>query len=245
MGLIKEMNREYLSLMDKRDIYDYRNEMLKANPIDEIVKAEKRTIDGQSEIYFDVTGMQSLAEIYNNKDMQRTDVMNLFAAVLCIANKLEEILIEEKHISLNPEHIFYEIKSGKYYFICIPSESNEKNENIKHILLFIMQHMDNTDTQLADGIYGLYGYTESGSMNYETMYRFVYDRLNENTNEVDTEEIKAEVMEPVENKHDRANRYNFYIPSFKECVALLMTISGMTLIGYDIYLRMVATLIEK
>lgn len=235
-----ELNHTYLVLDEWYGDEDYRFHMLSENDIPGLLSIQKRTINATVERYVDITGLQSLEDMFSVKDMHRSDVKRLYEAIHNMANVAAEYLLNEDSILLSPKLIYYDINHGTYKFVCNPASDGKEGYGIKDLLLYLMQHMD-SDEVLVKTVYSAYGYAESGTMSFESLHYM----LSENIYQADVEDLE-EPMDSEQEKsetldHTTTSKSNFsriYIPSFIEVIGVAMLCIGLGMIGYDIYLSM-------
>lgn len=215
---------------------DYRSRMLESNDISVFLNKSERCIDGVKKQYYETTGMETIANRFHSKDAQRDDLLNLFKAMAEATKEAENILIEEGNIIFRPDFIFYNPVSDDYKFICIPVKEPEKrkNENIKSLMQFFLQRMDENDITLLKTIYSLFDRLESGTLNS----LIIYETLKRELKEADYGQEAVKIPSPVKLASSKKIERAFYIPSIKEVLALLCTGLGVFIIGYQTYLML-------
>lgn len=228
----RELNHTYMVLSEWQGEEDYRHRMLRENKVPGILPIQKRVINAIAEEYVDITGLQSMEDLFMHRDLQRADVKKLYEAIHNIADVAAEYLIDESDIILSPKNIFFDIGKEAYRFICAPSLADREGNDIKDLLLFMMQHMD-SDELLVKTVYSAYGYAETSRIGFASLHKMLEDNTPEE------EEVKEEDETEIAYKPETYKYVpSFYVPSFREVVALLMLGIGIGLIGYDIYLSM-------
>lgn len=235
----RELNHTYLVLDFTTDEGDYRERMLRENSISGLLPVKKRFINALSEDFIDVTGLQSLEDMFFVKDMQKADINRLAESIKRVGDAAAECFLDEENILLDPKFIFYDIAKDSYRFVCYPlnGQSQRPNDNIKTLLLFLMQHIENDD-ELIKRVYSAYGYSEAGRLTFASLYELLAEKPG--LNEVMTDRITEEPDETPEPESAPSVREfpRFYLPSFKEWVALLMCSLGLGLIGFEVYMSM-------
>lgn len=236
-----QLNNTYLKIgtQIENEKEDYRYKMLAEYKIDGILPMQINSVNGKKEALFDVSEKQSLKALFANRTASRQDVKELFEAIMLITEILSGYLIEEGNVYLLPELIFKDIRTGKYEFVCLPNEATiqKRRENLMALLDFLLEHCDTGDEKLADLVFEAYNCADSANVSYSTLYKLLIDRLRDREIPVETYENTDEKEEfPGETPQGRNPR--FYIPSFKEVIAFAMCFTGVCLIGYDIYMRM-------
>ena len=241
--LTYELNRTYMIIHTESapEEDDFRYRMLKENRINGLLKVEYRRIDSNIDIMVDVTGKQTLLNYVAFKGADREEIRELFSAVHRISEEMERLLIDESGISLRPEMIFRDMKTGKYEFICDPqlSKEGEKSDNLKALLQFLMQHIDVSDEQLVTTIYGLNDIAAFGALGYSALIEKYTEGMKPLKSTEDTSgEEDSEMFEDEPDTEEEGGRIGIYIPSFKEIGAFSLCLAGLIMAGYNLYMKM-------
>lgn len=227
--MVYEMNKAHLYIAgdEFESQNDYRARMLENNEIKNIIQPESRIIDGEKEIFYDVTDRESLFNYMIKRIVDRENIKDLFRSIWRFSESLKELLIDEENIILDPELIFRNIRTGEYEFICIPKKQGN-NDDIKKLLQFIMTRIDNSDEQLVDTIFDIYNKTDSSVIKYSIIYETIQNSLmSEEMVDIEAEEDKEEVPS------DMGRR--IYIPSLIEACAYGLCLLGIVIIGVNLY----------
>ena len=128
--------------------YQYR--MLEMNRIEGLLSCGLRYIDGERFLYYDITGRQSMQGLYEGRKISGTDLFNLLADMERVSLSLAEYLLDEQHLVLTKEQIFYDFGTGNYSFTYYPGEVTEPG-----IFRFIADSIDGPDKQAAAAAYRL------------------------------------------------------------------------------------------
>jgi hypothetical protein len=119
---------------------DYQYHMLTANRIRGIVPCSIRSSDGERELYCDITALQSLADLYENRRMSRQCLQELLEALLETGEWIGEYLLEMRRLLLRPEFIFYDFVRSAYLFVYYPGQQEENPYNA--FSAFIAEHTE-------------------------------------------------------------------------------------------------------
>lgn len=235
--MVYEINKTFM-VADGEEIEkceDYRHKMLSRNTIWNVISFEERHINNERMLYFDITGKESLLNHFNKVKATRNEIKKLFDALYIANVEIGKYLISEKDLIVRPEMIFIDLCSGKYEFICIPLKENadEAEDGISTLLKYLMMNLDNEDEKLVNTVYSLNDMTEKGDIDFIRIYEFFLEGVKE---EIKQEEKVPCVVEDLELKPVEAEdkRY-YYVPSFREALALSFCLVGLILTGIDIY----------
>ena len=130
--------------------YQYR--MLEMNRIEGILPCGLRHIDGESFLYYETTGKQSLSALYEGRRIPGAELFRLLEALGDVTGTLSEYLLDEQHLVLTADQIFYDLSSGKYCFTYYPGEVISPD-----VFRFLADGIDGTDKNAAAAAYRLCG----------------------------------------------------------------------------------------
>lgn len=139
----------------------YLRSMLAYNRIDGIVKCSVRNVNGEVYLYYDVSSKITLENLYQGKKMSYEQVRDFFCQIDMIYRNLGQFFMEEKGLLMQPDCIFYDFSSKKYYGVYYPVK-NLSNENPYEPLMdYLLNHSDTGNQKLTDIIYQIYEMSES------------------------------------------------------------------------------------
>ena len=133
--------------------YQYR--MLEMNRIEGILPCGIRHIDGAGFLYYETTGRQSLTALYEGRKIPGSELFKLLKTLDRVSGTLSEYLLDEQHLVLTEDQIFYDISSGKYCFTYYPGEVVSPG-----VFRFLAQSIDGKEKQAAAAAYRLYAAAE-------------------------------------------------------------------------------------
>lgn len=128
--------------------YQYR--MLEMNRIEGILPCGLRHIDGESFLYYETTGKQSLSALYEGRGIPGAELFRLLEALSDMSGTLSEYLLDEQHLVLTADQIFYDLSSGKYSFTYYPGEVISPD-----VFRFLADGIDGADKSAAAAAYRL------------------------------------------------------------------------------------------
>ncbi len=205
----------------------YKIKMLSENEIKGILPVETRRINDEKQIYIDITGRESLARYFESRLADSDEIEKLFGALYHISLEAERFLIEEEDLLLSPEMIFKNYITGDFDFICLPGEKENNCCGMKELIRCLLMHLDNTNERLVKVMYSISQMYECSNPKCRVAYEYFCEEAFEKENVVETEE---------ELKDD--TKLGIYIPSFKEFLAAFMCLAGVSLLGINLYIRL-------
>ncbi len=128
--------------------YQYR--MLEMNRIVGILPCGLRYIDGEKFLYYNVTGKQSIRTLYEDRKIPGTELFRLLKDMDRVSGLLAGFLLDEQHLILSPDQIFYDFGSGSYSFTYYPGAITEPE-----IFRFLAEGIEGSDKRAAAAAYRL------------------------------------------------------------------------------------------
>lgn len=128
--------------------YQYR--MLEMNRIEGLLSCGLRNIDGERYLYYDITGKQSLQGLYESRKIAGTEMFGLLADMERVTKSLAGYLLDEQHLVLTKEQVFYDFGTGSYCFTYYPGAVAAPE-----VFRFIADGIDGADKQAAAAAYRL------------------------------------------------------------------------------------------
>lgn len=148
----RNLNATYL-IIEVDEVYkeDYQMHMMEANDITGLLKVSGRGLNDQSRYHYEISGKVSVKAMYEKAKMEYNDVRELTLQLLQTIKAVQAYLLDENHLLLEPEYIFYE--KNRFYFCYIPAESKVLAEELHRLTEYFINQIDYEDKQ---GIYLAY-----------------------------------------------------------------------------------------
>ena len=182
--------------------YQYR--MLEMNRIEGILPCGLRHIDGESFLYYETTGKQSLSALYEGRRIPGAELFRLLEALGDVTGTLSEYLLDEQHLVLTGEQIFFDLSSGKYCFTYYPGEVISPDA-----FRFLADGIDGTDKNAAAAAYRLCAAAGGDRQALrETIREVVSQKSTPKPWEIETEQTtERNASETKYDDFDRADRH--------------------------------------
>ena len=128
--------------------YQYR--MLEMNRIEGLLSCGIRHIDGIKYLYYDITGKQSLQALYESRKIPGSELFKLLRSIDAVSESLSGFLLDEQQLVLAAEQIYYDFRSGSYWFTYYPGSAQNPE-----VFRFLADGIDGTDKRAAAAAYRL------------------------------------------------------------------------------------------
>ena len=142
----KELNRICLHI-HVTEIYeeDYQMPMLRANKIPGILEVNGCGIDGESRYTYEITGLVSMAVLFENKQVQKGDIEQFIYCLLESISQLQKYMLHPGCLLLEPEYVF--CRKQKYFFCYLPGGKQELCESFHRMTEYFVEKLDYEDEQ--------------------------------------------------------------------------------------------------
>lgn len=228
-----ELNKSFLSVVAGEVVTDYRFKMIKENTIDGLLPVEERNINGEVYLYFDITEKINLVKFIMSKNITMNETRDLFGAIKCISDKLEEFFMDEACLLFEPDLIFFNPNTGSFEFLCIPGYyelNGEPREDIVEMFQLIIGHIEGGTDEENDDLFELYEKVSRAPMNAGSLFEnFWKDKTPEPM------EIPQNEPELLEEEDDEPVKKGRNFLSYKVIIALSMAAGSLILVGLGLY----------
>ena len=102
--------------------------MLRSNRIRGFLPMEIKQMNGELLFYYDITGRQSIAQVYRKMQMKETDLAKLLEGILEGFEQGDRFMLSPEQILLAPEYVFMDRADGKMTLFYSPGLVPEQEE---------------------------------------------------------------------------------------------------------------------
>lgn len=140
----------------------YAKRMILENSIRGCLPVEKRCQEDGESYEYKVSSLISLAEYLEHHPL-KASVLKQWVFSLCqTVTELGEYLLTEEHLWLTPETVFLRGSEtdpfeGNFYFCLYPHGEQDRKEQLRQLLKYLMERTDPADGSCAVLCYELYG----------------------------------------------------------------------------------------
>lgn len=154
--LKRELNKTYLIMSSEGCEYEesYEIEMLVKNSLETILPIRALRIDGEVELYYDISSKQTLKSCIERVKLSAATIRRLFEMIDKMTTEVKEYLLDMECVLLDTEHIY--TKEGDFYFCYCPWKRSEILTSFRLMLEDILGNIDYHDTEAVELCYHLY-----------------------------------------------------------------------------------------
>jgi hypothetical protein len=136
-------------------LLDWEKEMIRQGKPRNIIAGESVTKDGAMQIWYEITGKQSLDVILETGGMRYDLFTNVVMALYDTASSLEGLLLDTNGILLSTETIFVDGSHDKIFFCYYPTDKAQPDA-FEKLMESLLPHIDHTDERCVSCAYAVY-----------------------------------------------------------------------------------------
>ena len=190
---IRDFKHNYLVIRDDRVIEgNYEIKMMTENRIEGLLRCEERMVNGEGFLYFDITSKHMFKNVFSEETLGFEIIKGLFTNIAGLCKEMEKYLLYDDGLVLDPEYIYYDIESRKYYFLYYTDESRT---GIQELFEFLTSHVDSEDFPAVEAVYQMYDMSKKSFYTFEDILRW----FSEEYSEKDFSETEKEMTDTSEN----------------------------------------------
>ena len=174
---LRTASNSYMIIKDAEYLFEpYELQMVLRNKMEHLLSMQIMISDGKTEYWYDVTGMQSLAQKLTMQTAGGTLVRKVAEEICGMKTELEEYLLQDTDIVYDPEMIFMDRKEASVKFCYIPGFGTEKKGGVRSLLEKFLQRLDHSDAAAVRLAYGLYERCETDDLTLRDYYECLYGK---------------------------------------------------------------------
>lgn len=151
----KETGKSYLILETEQTEEAFSTQMLLENQIKGLLKFEKRSFNGESNFFYDISGMHSLETLTKRELLQEKEVRRLLQSLYCVVGDLHSHFLDAAGILTDVEYI-YEEEERFCFCYYPPEETGSAEENLAIFAEQLLERIDHEDEETVQMVYRFY-----------------------------------------------------------------------------------------
>ena len=152
---VQEGMRTYLKI-EGDDLENVGDKMFSYQTIPGFVPMEIEWVDEKKQYVYDVTGKLNLKQYLEKDGIGKHKVKKVMECLLSLPERLESYLLDGNDVRILPDCIFVDKHSEEVYGIYYPGNDCYGMTAYAAVAEFIIDHMNQKDTELAFFVYGLH-----------------------------------------------------------------------------------------
>lgn len=147
-------NYERILLEKKPDESRYQYCMMSRGGIKGLLSCSLRYINDSAYLYYDISSMQNVAQLYSDKLITRSWMKNFLGSMQQVHLELRRFLLDDRNIIWHPEHMFQDLEKSDFFFLYIPYYEGECG--FLKLIEYWVEHIDYEDEVLVEYIYKMH-----------------------------------------------------------------------------------------
>lgn len=165
MGQLKEvleaeykrnMNHSYLVVKKDGDEEDYQMVMVLENKIPGLLEVEARGVEGNRDLYYDISSLQPLDRLYSHAPITTEDMRVILEGILKVYESVQEYLLDEKHVLIDPEGIYMNVETKEIQMVFHPFYERDISESFPELGEYFLEKIDHEDAGAVMMAYQFY-----------------------------------------------------------------------------------------
>lgn len=153
---VREMDKNYLKIVNDTGCSDYCMKMLENNDIEGFLPTRSVSVNNQLSYLYDISGNIPLEEKYSGKELSAEDIVRIAGQIREIIEVSESYMLNIDGVLFDIRYIFCGINDMSWNFVYNSSAASDARDGIKRVLEFILGKLDHKDGNAVILGYGLY-----------------------------------------------------------------------------------------
>lgn len=153
----REMRHNYMILEAlEEDPESYEFKMLTENAIEGLLRFRVKQEEQGQYYYYEITSKQPLSRFLEFKEIRKEELSKLILGIGTALDHMEDHLLQESNLLLEPEHIYIEPESYKVWLCYVPGYHGDLPAAMGKLLQFLLKKADHKDNATVVLAYRLY-----------------------------------------------------------------------------------------
>ena len=170
----REMKHNYLIVEpDEGNKPGYEARMLLNNAVEGLLRFHIKYMDERQSYYYDITSMQPLGRILQNRFIDRGEICQLLIQLHVALRRMEEYLLSEDGLLLDPDYIYVEPEGFRTGLCLVPGMAGNFPDRLSRLLQYLMKKVDHRDKESVVLAYELYQESLKENFSVEDLMKLV------------------------------------------------------------------------
>ena len=151
--------------------------MLELQALPGVLPMQLRHLDNQDLFYYNITGKQSMHNIYTKTTLSYDKLKKLIIQLLDIMALAYEYLLPEDDFILRPEHIYMDVVTNVPSLCFLSGYHQDSKKQISNLLEYLMNKVDYNDKEAVLLVYRLYAISKEEGYTFANLYEVLQQRI--------------------------------------------------------------------
>lgn len=192
-------------------INEFEERMITENDIRGFLPCRQIYEDGRKQFSYDITSKQSLAHLFEERELKEKDVKKIIKGLIGVRSVLEEYLLAEENLILNPKYIYVDPETRIASFVFYPYYGMSVHSSLLGLGTFLLERTDHTDDNAVKLVYGFYKKVANEDYAFEKLLEELKEEsINLQSKETPDTENDIDLIEDKNSENTRFERD--YVP---------------------------------
>lgn len=156
IDFVREMDKNYLKIVNDSVSSDYCMKMLENNDIEGFLPVRSVVVNNQLSYLYDISGNIPLEEKYLGVEISAEDIVRIAGFIREIIKSSENYMLNMEGVLFDIKYIFCGINDKSWSFVYNSGLASNARDGIKRVMEFILGRLDHKDGNAVILGYGLY-----------------------------------------------------------------------------------------
>ena len=152
----RDITKSFMCITGEDEWSSFEKETLVRNKIRGLLEVSVTSENNEAVCWYDITGMQALDGIVENKNMKKDMFLQLLICLCDVIEQIDSYLLRADALRLSPECIFWDYKKQAYEFCYNPAASNGIADDFQKLMEFLLTKIDHSDKEVVRIAYQIY-----------------------------------------------------------------------------------------
>ncbi len=147
-----------------------------------LIKCGLRLVDGQREIWYDISSLQPLEQVFAVKELSYPVLEKLLLQILEIIREMEAYLLDSRQLCLEPAYLYWDMETETLRFLY--DFTQEKTESgVRELAAFLLERVSHEEERAVKLAYFLYEGAQTENFSFRTIEAFLEKQREEGQRE--------------------------------------------------------------
>lgn len=228
ISYIREPRASYMKIKATESCNVNQMRMAVENSIEHLLPVSCRVVNDEQYYLYNITAQISMAEEYENHELNYTELINLVNAIKNVLASLERYFLKPSDIIFEPELMYISADRKNYEFCIYCGKDKNYDVEIKELFEYIIKKVNHKDSLAVTTAYGIYKRIMLGVTNPMELFELEETEATEKccitTETLPIKEIVPEIITEEQEITDYSGLIKTYLPAV---VAIVSGIIGI------------------
>ena len=163
----------------KREYGNYMLHILRKNPLPGILSVEKEMMDGEEQLLYEITSLQSLEQMIEKGQFQENQFLKLLLGIQFSTELFKEYLLDPSCLLLKTSCIFTDQECSRFFFCCQPFQNSSIEENLRELMDELLELISCEDSHFAESIYEFHKAVQEEAFHIRRLQEYLIPKMQD------------------------------------------------------------------